>query len=923
MKLKTKLFVGFGSLLLLMILLLGMVMNMLNVQNHYMNRIVKDQYEKVKLATMIRYEFGNMDRALSNLVMDGLGGNFEHDVRALEQASVRIKQALDALTTIVIQDESRQLTAKLKLAHESYIEIQKQVVRLVKAEQKNAAIKLVLVDAAETRKTLLEAVDSLKSGQEQLMDSVLADAAENYNTVIIIMLSLVILGLLIGALITYWIIRSITQSLNTLSKGIHAISNGNTELLPRLEVTSNDEIGQIALSFNEMARTLEQHAKHEREFNMAIQEQGWLKTKVAEITSMYQGVQDLQQMARLFITRIAPMVEANYGVFYIAQGQGDDKRLVKLAAYADNGADSVTEAFRIGEGLVGQSAAENRTIVVKQTPDDYIKIASGLGSAKPASILVLPIQFEGEVTAVVELASFQPFTPLQETMLDQVQATIGVTVNRITGYMQVEKLLKESQALTEELQSQSEELQMQQEELKSINEKLEEQNRIAEQKALELEITKQELEKKAEEVERGSQYKSEFLANMSHELRTPLNSLLILAQTLSENAGGNLTAKQVEYANTINSSGIDLLNLINDILDLSKVESGKMEVHPEDVNLSGLRDDVLRHFLPVARRKQIDFSFETDPDLPEYFYTDQQRLQQILKNLLSNAFKFTERGSVALSVRKLNPLERQRHHVLEQAEEALVFSVKDTGIGIPKGKQSSIFDAFQQADGTTSRKYGGTGLGLSISREIAQLLGGFITVDSVEGEGSIFTLYLPNYQGNTNIEWSLLTSETEVAASLMENSSMPSFQQDTASQEITPAEPEQAEGVSEARLAKKKILVVDDDMRNVFALTTALEGRDMNVVFAENGKEAIQMLRDHPDTDMVLMDIMMPEMNGYEAMSAIRELPEYATLPIIALTAKAMKNDREKCIEAGASDYISKPVNLDQLLSLMRVWLYR
>ncbi len=385
---------------------------------------------------------------------------------------------------------------------------------------------------------------------------------------------------------------------------------------------------------------------------------------------------------------------------------------------------------------------------------------------------------------------------------------------------------------------------------------------------------------------------------MSHELRTPLNSLLVLAQILAENSAGNLSAKQVEYAETIMSSGKDLLNLINDILDLSKIESGKMEVHPAEVHLKAIEDFAKRNFLPLAQTKKIAFSVQLADDLPEVIYTDEQRLRQILKNLLSNAFKFTEKGSVLLQI-KVAPMQTS-------ATPMLAISVIDTGIGIPEEKYNIIFEEFLQADGTTNRKYGGTGLGLSISKKIAELLGGFIRLESQEGKGSTFTLFIPL---NVAYDTTKDVIVSEVAAGSEEEFS----------DDVNHPEPEQPQGPLEGR----KILIVDDDPRNVFALTALLENHKMDVLFAVNGKDGINTLLENPDIDLVLMDIMLPEMDGYEAMRHIRQMPQYQTLPIIALTAKAMKYDREKCINAGASDYISKPVNLKQLLSLIKVWLYR
>ncbi|MBT2696857.1 response regulator [Bacillus sp. ISL-40] len=710
------------------------------------------------------------------------------------------------------------------------------------------------------------------------------------TTILLSVLS-IISTILIGLLLSRNIIGNLFKITNVIA-GVTSDFKAATPL-PRIEVSSQDEIGDIAQAFNEMAK--------------ALQEQSWLETKITEMATMYQGIHDLQNLAEQFITKITPMMGASYGVFYIKKGSGDGKRLHRLAAYAYNGQDIGSPVFCFGEGLVGQASLEKRMILLTDIPEQYIQISSGTGAAQPSSIIIIPVEFEGQVTAAIELASFNPFSPIQQTLLKQILNHIGITINSVVGRMQIENLLRESKVLTEELQSQSEELRLQQEELQSINEKLEEQYKNAEQKSKELEKTKIELEENAEQLVLSSKYKSEFLANMSHELRTPLNSLLILARLLADNEDGNLKEKQVEFARTIYSSGNDLFQLINDILDLSKVESGKIDIIPDAVNLMSICTSLEGQFLPVARQKGLKLTVQLESGLSDAIFTDEYRLLQILKNLLSNAFKFTKQGSVLMHIFKAGKEILSKHSELKNIDTALAFSITDTGIGIPKEQQSLIFQAFHQGDGTTSRKYGGTGLGLSISREIAQLLGGVIHFESIEGIGSTFTLFLP-------IDVVDIISATgifklEAAAALAESSTM---------EQETPLLQN-----SEPFWNGKKILIVDDDMRNIFALTTALENRKMKVVFAENGRQGIMVLQENPDIDLILMDIMMPDMDGYEAISAIRQIPQYEDLPIITLTAKAMKNDREKCIEAGASDYISKPVHLEQLFSLMQVWLYR
>ncbi|AZN39381.1 ATP-binding protein [Paenibacillus albus] len=529
-----------------------------------------------------------------------------------------------------------------------------------------------------------------------------------------------VLTLLIGLILSHRITSNLFKITRVIT-GYTQDTNTATKL-PRIEVKSQDEIGDIARSFNEMAKTIEK-------YSMLEKEQRWLETNVAEMAVKLQTAHNLEALAQLFITTVTPLVGAGYGVFYLKQGSARRQQLNKLAAYAFQEPAFGVESFRVGDGLVGQAAAEGRTIRIDHLPEHYIRIASGLGQALPASLLIVPVLFEEQVVAVIELASFHAFGAIQQTLLQQLSTQLGSVLSSITGRMQVEHLLVESQALTEELQTQSEELQKQQEELRGINEKLEEQNKTAEQKTQELEKTKGQLEEKARQLALSSQYKSEFLANMSHELRTPLNSLLILSNILAENPSGNLNGNQVKYAQTIHQSGNDLLHLINDILDLSKVESGKIDLLPKTISMDYICEFAEQQFLPVARQKGLKFTSVLDPELPETIFTDEQRLMQIIKNLLANAFKFTERGEVKLHIHR--------------SPGAIAFSVRDTGIGIPKDKQGVIFQAFQQGDGTTNRKYGGTGLGLSISMNIAQLLGGDIIVSSTVGQGSVFSLVLP------------------------------------------------------------------------------------------------------------------------------------------------------------------------------------
>jgi signal transduction histidine kinase/DNA-binding response OmpR family regulator/HAMP domain-containing protein len=989
--------------------------------------------------------------------------------------------------------------------------------------------------------------------------------------------------------------RDLTDNVNQLAANlttqVRAIADVATavtkgDLTRSIAVEAKGEVAALKDNINEMIVNLAETTRKNTD-------QGWLKTNLAKFTGMLQGQRDLFTVAKLLLSELTPLVGAQHGAFYIAES-GEHESLKMLAAYGAN-EKSVPFQFRMGQGLVGQCGLEKRRILVTDVPRDYIKISSSLGEGTPLSIVVLPVLFEGEARAVVELASFRQFTDVNLAFLDQLTQGIGIVLNTIAATMRTEQLLKQSQALAEQLQKTNAEL----EEKAHL---LAEQKNEVETKNREVEQAKAALEEKAEQLSLTSKYKSEFLANMSHELRTPLNNLLILAQMLAENTEATLTSKQVKYAETIHSSGTDLLALINDILDLSKIESGKMDVQVGSVHFHDLRDFCSRTFRHVAEGKGLEFSVELGENLAaESIITDAKRVQQVLKNLLSNALKFTEHGAVRLRMERVTAGWSASHSVLNRVKSVIAFSVTDSGIGIPLDKQRIIFEAFQQADGTTSRKYGGTGLGLSISRELTRLLGGEIRLQSAPAVGSTFTLYLPQVYvaqtagkpearavppeparsvviaadssqpgedgsvdfflpaisitpavvvhdleidddrhliqpadrvlliveddvtfarilvdlahdrglkalvalrgatalplarefspgaitldislpdmagwtildrlkhdpatrhipvhvitgdedrrrglalgamtyleksvtkdhlsaafdtihrsierrtkklllvtdredvragweilGGPDVEILAVASGGEAIAVAKQKyldgmvvdfhlADIPATQLlEEIQAEISPNTPpaavfgppdpgaatendirrlarqtvvryagsldrlleettlflhraeadlseSQREILNAARrnnpaLAGKKVLVVDDDVRNIFALTAVLEPHNLEVVHAENGRAGIEMLLKTPDVDGVLMDIMMPEMDGYETTRAIRQIPEFRSLPIIAVTAKAMKGDRAKCIEAGASDYITKPVDLDQLFSVLRVWLVR
>ncbi|WP_392962158.1 HAMP domain-containing protein [Streptomyces sp. LN245] len=774
---------------------------------------------------------------------------------------------------------------------------------------------------------------------------------------------------------------NLTRQVRAIARVATAVTRGDLNL--KIDVDASGEIQELQDYINKMIANL-------RDTTIANKEQDWLKGNLARISALMQGRRDLDDVASLIMSELTPVVSAQHGAFFLSMplvdgkdaGTEDDEayELRMLGSYGYS-MGSMPTSFRPGEALIGTAAQEKRTILVENAPSGYLKISSGLGEAPPAQVIVLPVLFEGTVLGVIELASFTPFTQIQKDFLNQIAEMIATSVNTISVNTKTEVLLRQSQELTEQLRERSAELENRQKALQDSNAELEDkaellaqQNRDIEVKNTEIEEARQVLEERAEQLAVSMRYKSEFLANMSHELRTPLNSLLILAKLLADNADTNLTPKQVEFAETIHGAGSDLLQLINDILDLSKVEAGKMDVSPTRIALVQLVDYVEATFRPLTAEKGLDFSVRVSPELPATLHTDEQRLLQVLRNLLSNAVKFTDSGAVELVIRPAGadvPV-AIREQLLESGSlrdadaDLIAFSVTDTGIGIAASKMRVIFEAFKQADGTTSRKYGGTGLGLSISREIARLLGGEIYAQSEPGRGSTFTLYLPLHpselppQGYGQLAPALEARELLASEGELHSFGMPaevkSYQDaqngpaalfrrrrralPTAEQRTdVPGQPDGAAGAAQEpwgaagqqdagqqqgrgiRFEGEKVLIVDDDIRNVFALTSVLEQHGLSVLYAENGREGIEVLEQHDDVTVVLMDIMMPEMDGYATTTAIRRMPQFAGLPIIALTAKAMKGDREKAIESGASDYVTKPVDPDHLLSVMAQWM--
>ncbi|MBW4580891.1 MAG: response regulator [Tildeniella nuda ZEHNDER 1965/U140] len=1140
-----------------------------------------------------------------NAAIDTLDGKLR-GLRKLTADNPMQQSKLDALEPLV-NAKMAELNQTIELRQQRGFEAAQKVVLTDRGKQFMDDIRKVLAEMeSEERSLLQQRSQAAATAAKQTTDSV------TYGIPVYSLL-LVLLGWALS--------RHISRPLSQISEVADRVGEGDLDVTVPLS-DRQDEIGILTRTFNQMITNL-------RDTNQRNDEQTWLKSNLADFGRMLQGQRDQEAVARQILSKLAPLVGAQQGVFYLMDTDTNPPLLKLLNSYAHQERKHLANQFRLGEGLVGQCALEKQRILLTNVPSDYIRIASGLGETPPINIVVLPILFEQAVTGVMELASLQRFNEVQLMLLEEVSESIGAVLNTIATDLRTNELLQEAQTLTEELQQQQDELQesnrlleeqtemlqtseaqlkeqqeemlQNNEELQQLNEELEEkaqllaeQKQEGEQKNQAIELARQAIEEKAAQLTLSSRYKSEFLANMSHELRTPLNSLLILARLLSENGEGNLTDKQVEYSRTIHAAGSDLLELINEILDLAKIESGTVSLDIEALRFVDLQQFLERTFQQVAQDAGLDFHVELAPNLPPAMLTDPKRLQQILKNLLSNAFKFTERGSVTVQIA---PSDRPPLLAADSVS-MLTFAVTDTGVGIAPDKQAVIFEAFQQADGTTSRKYGGTGLGLSISRELAQLLGGRIELTSQPGQGSTFTLVLPievrsegrgerggrsavsdqpsamrtisktplpshsslhreaeagytphpsppnevdddraliqpgdrvlliieddvhfvrilmdmaRQQGfkvlaSLRSQPGLVLAQTFKPAAIMLDLRLPDMdgwtvldrlkhnpetrhipvhilsvddeqqrslqlgaiaylQKPISPEALTQAlmdikgfverqvknllvvedDPVQAQSIraligngdvstsvvgtgaealralqsslfdcvvldlglpdmsgfdlieqikqqqqfarlpiivytgreltqqqetqlrrlaetiivkdvrsperlldetalflhrvqaalpeskrqileqlhqSDPVLAHKKVLIVDDDVRNIFALTSLLERYQMQVSYAENGVDGIAALQNHPDIDVVLMDVMMPELDGYETTQAIRRIESFRSLPIIALTAKAMQGDREKCLEAGASDYITKPVDTEQLLSLLRVWLY-
>ncbi len=669
---------------------------------------------------------------------------------------------------------------------------------------------------------------------------------------------------------------NLTSQVRAISEVATAVIQG--DLTRSITVGAKGEVSGLKDTINQMIGNL-------RDTSRTNKEQDWLKTNLARFSGLMQGQRNLQSLTDQIMSELTPVVSAQHGAFYISERDGDEMTLRLTSTYAYARRKRLANRFGLGEGLVGQCALERKPIVVTEVPEDYVQVTSGLGEAPPRSIAVFPVLFENQVRGVIELGTFHEFTPVQLTFLEQLMLNVGLAINLIGTSMRTEQLLQQLQGSNVELDKRRKEL--------------EDRAGLLEMRNREIAEAGASLEAKSRELARVSQYKSQFLTNMSHEIRTPLNSMMILAQMLAANEGKNLTSRQQEWAGTIHSAGRDLLALINQILDLSKVEAGRIETHVETCPLDEVRVFAERMFRPVALQRGLEFAVDLAPSAPSAIKTDRQLLDQILKNLLANAFKFTERGRVDLRIELVTS--GYRSESLRRAPAVVAFAVSDTGVGIPSEQQERIFEAFYQGDATITRRTGGAGLGLAISREYARVLGGEILVKSTPGRGSTFTLYLP-----------LETESTLPPTPQRPTRTLGSEPTETEAKSPSQPTPEDSEAV-----AGKTILVVEDDARNLYALTSLLERHRMTVLPASNAQEALAQLERHPDTDIVLMDVMMPEVDGYEATRRIRAKKEFASLPVIALTAKASEADEIEAKNAGCAGYMVKPADARQLLAVL------
>jgi len=980
MRIKTKILLGFVVLLVLMVGITTFGYDRLSRMNDRLGGFYDNRFVKVRDVIDLRGTVNASGRAVNDVLVGALESD-SLGVTELKRQIVVFQTQLAKLSERPNDPGEQQMVDQVTRDGERFGDFLQRFVVLTEQFDREGALDLYKSLGRTRQDNIVSSLNSLVTFEQKTMETEMQRTTSMYDQSVRWVAVLTVIGLFLGLGIILWVFPSITRGLNLLNLMATKFGQGRLRGFARLRIQASDELGELAEVFKRIALDLQQQKERESLYHQAKEQQAWMDAQLARTAELLKEGADLKAISQSFINEYAPVLGAAYGAVYLLDGNENTNptRLYRYGAYAYSGSDSSARGqaeFDIGEGLIGQCALKGETMTIESLPQGYMPIRSGLGEAPPTQLVLQPVKADGKTIGVVELAYSQPAGTLQRTLLEKIGEKFAYLAMNIQSRYRVEELLRESQAMTEELQVQSEELMSQQEELRETNEKLElhagrlkrseerlqrqqeelehtnqeltvktmaleEQNRQAEQKNREIAQANAVLERQAMQLTLASQYKSEFLANMSHELRTPLNSLIILSQFLADNAEENLTDKQLEYVKTIYSSGNDLLKMIDEILDLAKVDAGRMEIAPEQTLIEDITTDLSHMYGSISLEKGVGFSVRTEPDVPPVLYTDGHRLKQILRNLLSNAVKFTSAGSVELRIRR--GCEEEIPADAADNGPYVVFEVEDTGIGIPADKKEIIFEAFRQADGTTSRKFGGTGLGLTISRELAHLLGGWVTLASSEpGEGSTFVLTIPE-RCPCPVEHGNLAMTGDASAAAFDDLAV-TEEEASAAREMTAAFEEAPGAVTgehaaakgepggrrslknaagEAAWAGKTILLVDDDERNVFSLKSLLNHHSMEVFTAENGKEAIELLASGLEADLVLMDIMMPEMDGYEAMTRIRNHPRWKELPIIALTAKAMKEDRDKCLEAGASDYLAKPVMIDQLLSLLKVWLSR
>lgn len=1205
LKISQKMFLGFGIVTLLLLLVIGYSYVNFNKQRQAIEFNIHT-YNTIKEADDLMISLVNMETGARGFAITGK----KEFLEPFNQGKIDYKQHYENLKSLTKDNPVQQdRLNNLNDNYEIWLDFERDLLidgrqKVIDGEYRMEDLIFTIgqgqgKNEMDNIRSILREVGKEEQNQLEIRRSKLIKIQKQTN---IIMSTGGALATILAIFISLLVIRMIVKPVRTVTETFKEISEGDTNLETRLKESSSDELGDMARYFNKFMMKL-------KEVMLENIHQNWVKTGQNELSEKMSGEQDMLTLGNNIITYIAKYMNAHIGALYIKTNEDTFKL---FGSYAYNKRKNLSNEVKISDGIIGQAAFEKQTIVISNVPDDYIKISSGLGEGIPQNILVTPCLYNNQVECIIELGAFHEFTDLQIKFFEEVNSSIAIAIHSTEARLQMKVLLDKTLQQAEELQAQQEELrqnneeleeqtralkeseahlQSQQEELKVTNEELEERTKSLEQQRNDiiakndsLRNAQTEIEQKAKALEVASKYKSEFLANMSHELRTPLNSILVLSQLLEEKKDNTpLTDKQLEFAKTIHGAGQDLLKLINDILDLSKVEAGMMDINIEKFSISEITQYVERAFRPIANQKGLEFKIDIENDVPEQIASDSQRIQQIVNNLLSNAFKFTHSGGVTMNIKAIKKVYSK--NVIDDTKSFIEITITDTGIGIPLNKQAIVFEAFKQSDGTTSRKYGGTGLGLSISKELARLIGGEIRLSSYEGKGSTFSLIIPvhfndlNPKSNNSLvehdevttgnfkededaklnsdsvinlsttdsegsyknqkvlliieddknfslilsdlarekgyecliagegsEGILLAKKYEPDAILLDiglpdingwkvidklkdientkfipvhvisgsddrtsidkNSTVVSYLKKPVNlqtlndvfdkilanistqfkkilildenkaeisriskvfgeRDITVTSSDNgAEGYNlikkgeydciildlklkemsgiellsklkednitnltviinteevltvedEAELQKytesiiikgthsverlvaeaslflhdidskieknkihaiktshekenslknKKILIVDDDMRNVFALSSALEEKGIEVVIGRNGKEGIKKLSENSDINLILMDIMMPEMDGYTAMREIRKESKYSKIPIIAITAKAMKEDREKCIEAGASDYLTKPIDIDKLISLLRVWLYK